>query len=48
MREFMFDERGAASIEVAIITVALVACALVFKKQLLSLAQAVAEKILGS
>lgn len=47
MREFMFDERGAASIEVAIITVALVALALIFKEQLLSLAKAIADKILA-
>jgi len=47
MREFIFDERGAASIEVAIITVALVALALIFKEQLLSLAKAIADKILA-
>ena len=47
MKKFLYDESGSASIEVAIITVALVALALVFKKQLMSLAKKVAEKILG-
>ena len=47
MREFIFDERGAASIEVAIVTAVLVAIALLFKEQLLEMAKAIAEKILG-
>lgn len=47
MIEFLKDESGAASIEIAIITMALVALALVFKKQLISLCKAIAEKILG-
>lgn len=46
MIEFLKNEDGAQSIEIAIITVTLVALALVFKKQLLSLAKAIAEKIL--
>lgn len=41
------DETGAASIEIAIITMALVALALVFKQQLKSLAETIADKILG-
>ncbi|MBQ7264489.1 MAG: hypothetical protein IJS61_00135 [Firmicutes bacterium] len=47
MLVFFTNEEGAASIEIAIITVTLVTLAILFRKQLLSLAKAVANKILG-
>lgn len=44
---FLQDEKGAVSIELAIICAALVAVALVFKQQLISLTKAIADKIIG-
>lgn len=45
--EFLRDEKGAVSIEIAIITIVLIAVALAFKGQVLSLCKAIADKILG-
>lgn len=47
IHKFVYDEDGASTIEIAIITMALIALALVFKKQALSLAETIAKKILG-
>lgn len=48
LNEFLYDENGAVSLELAIITVALVALALIFKKQIISLTKTIADKILGN
>lgn len=48
MRNFLYDEQGSVSLELSIVTVALVALALVFKQQLISLTKAIANKILGN
>lgn len=45
--DFFKDETGAASIEIGIITVVLVAVALLFKESILDLCKAIAERILG-
>ena len=44
---FLYSEDGAASIEMAIISVVLVSIAIAFRKQLKSLAIAIADKLLG-
>lgn len=45
--KFLYDEDGSMSIEVAIITMVLVALALLFKDSMIEMCKAVAEKILG-
>lgn len=44
IQNFIKNENGAMSIEAAIITAVLVGCAILFRKQLSSLWEAVAEK----
>ncbi len=44
---FVYDEEGASTLEVAIISVTLAAIAILFRKQLLSLAKAIADRLLG-
>lgn len=47
MRDFFKDETGASSIEIGIITITLVALALVFKEKIISLTTTISDKILG-
>lgn len=47
IKKFLYDETGAEALEVGIITVILIAVALVFKSQLMEMATAIAEKLLG-
>lgn len=47
LKRFLYEESGGASIEVAIITVTLVAVAIVFKRQIMDMVQAIAKKLLG-
>jgi Flp pilus assembly pilin Flp len=47
MYRFLQEEDGAATLEIAIITMALVAVALLFKEQIIEMCKAVADKILG-
>lgn len=47
IKKFFREETGSQSLEVAIITITLIALALVFKEQILSLAKTIADKIIG-
>lgn len=47
MMDFFKNEEGASTLEISIISVALIAVALLFKKQILEMCSAIADKILG-
>lgn len=46
MKDFFIQEDGVSTIEIAIITAALLALALLFKNQMLEFCKAVAEKVI--
>ena len=47
MYDFFENEDGISTLEVSIITVALLAVALLFREQILEMCRAIADKILG-
>ncbi|OUQ55115.1 hypothetical protein B5E58_12810 [Tyzzerella sp. An114] len=46
-REFIYDEQGIHTLEVAIVTAILISLAIVFRETVLTYCKSIAEKIIG-
>lgn len=47
LKEFLYDEKGVHTLEVAIVTAVLISLAVVFRDTVLTYCKSIAEKIIG-